>query len=199
MTRAREVSLPDGRAWLRVAEPEWVDPLDASHAATAGGRWNPPGSYPTLYLNGDVPTARMQVQRLLDGTPFTLDDLDDDAYVLVAATLPRSQACADAATPSGLEALGLPASYPLDAGGAPVDHARCQAVGEAVHAGGLRGIWCVSAARRDRVGRELAWFPATARSKARPVWAAPLPLGAWRDVTAWSDIGLPEQEEPRPA
>lgn len=55
--------------------------LDPGYAAAAGGRWNPPVSFPTLYLNGDVATARMRLQRLVEGAPFIMDDLDDDAYV----------------------------------------------------------------------------------------------------------------------
>ena len=100
--------LPNGRVWLRVADPLWTRPLDPSFAAAAGGRWNPPGSFPVLYLNADVVTARLQIDRLVEDQPFTADDLDDDAYVLVAATLPRSQTCADAVSGAGLKALGLP-------------------------------------------------------------------------------------------
>ncbi len=107
------VRLPDGRVWLRLAKPDWADPLDPSHAQQNGGRWNPPGSFATLYLNGDVATARMQIQRMLAGYPVRIEDLDDGAYVLVAATLPGSQTCAEATSPSGLEVLGLPDSYPL--------------------------------------------------------------------------------------
>jgi hypothetical protein len=45
------VRLPDDGVWLRLAEPEWEDPLDPSFAAFQGGRWNAPGSYPALYRN----------------------------------------------------------------------------------------------------------------------------------------------------
>jgi hypothetical protein len=116
--------------------------------------------------------------------------------VLVAATLPREQICADAATPAGLVALGLPASYPLEADGTAVAHTRCQGLGERVHAAGLRGVWCISAATVDGVGRELAWFPATPRSRARPVWDEPLPLGAWRNADGWADLDLDPQADP---
>jgi hypothetical protein len=92
--------------------------------------WNPPGSWPTLYLNGDVATARMQVQRLTTGAPYTMDDPDDDAYLLVAATLPAGQTCADAVTAAGLRGLGLPETYPLDDAGQEVSHDCCQAFGE---------------------------------------------------------------------
>lgn len=195
--KPRAVPLPDGRVWLRLADPEWSDPLDPSYARERGGRWNPPDSFATLYLNGDVATGRMQIERMLAGSPVHADDLDDHAYVLVAATLPRGQTCADATTPAGLRALALPATYPRDASGRHVGHAACQEVGSRVHGERLRGVWCRSACTADGRGRELAWFPATARSLARPVWGAPLPYGRWRHAAGWGDIELDEQPDPR--
>ena len=194
--RARTVRLPDRRIWLRLADPQWPAPLDPSFARQSGGRWNPPGSFPTLYLNGDVGTARMQIDRLLAGSPVRPDDLDDDAYVLVAVTLPSNQTCADAATTAGLQSLRLPKTYPLDASGMEVPHPVCQQAGARIHERGLRGVWCRSACTTDGRGRELAWFPATSRSQARPVWDAPLALGDWRDATDWGDLGLVEQADP---
>lgn len=196
MSRPRTVTLPDRRIWLRVADPLWTDPLDPSFAAAAGGRWNPPGSFPVLYMSADVGTARVQIDRMVEDQPFAADDLDDDAYLLVAATLPGRQTCADAVSRAGLKALGLPLSYPLDAAEEVVDRGVCQPVGAGVHEAGLRGVWCISAVSPMHGGRELAWFPATARSRARPVWKAGQPLGQWRDATDWSDIGLSEQTDP---
>lgn len=192
----RTVRLPDGRVWLRVADPEWKNPLDPAPAGVRGGRWNPPGSHPTLYLNGDVVTARNQIERLLADSPVRIDDLDDSAYVLVAATLPRGQVCADAAAPSGLRALGLADTYPRDSGGAPVPAEECRKIGVSVQAAGLRGVWCRSAATPDGTGRELAWFPATVRSRARAWWRSPRPLSRWRAAATWADLGLREQPEP---
>jgi hypothetical protein len=192
----RRVRLPDVRVWLRVADPAWSDPFDPRFAGQRGGRWNPPDSFPTLYFNGDVATARLQIERMLAGSPVRFDDLDDDAYLLVAATLPRAQSCADAVSEPGLRALGLPASYPLDTAGEPVGRRACQEVGTQVRRQGLRGVWCRSATTEDGRGRELAWFPATVRSRARAAWSAPLPLGRWRFALTWGDIGLDEQPEP---
>src|SRR5690606_20610998 len=110
----RTVALVSGRVWLRVADPAWQRPLDPSYAEAQGGRWNPPRSFPTLYLNADVLTARLQIERLCEGTAVTPDDLTDDAYVLVAATLPSSELAADAVSDAGLRALGLPDTYPVD-------------------------------------------------------------------------------------
>jgi hypothetical protein len=193
---ARRLSLPNGRVWLRVASPAWRDPLDPLPARERGGRWNPPDSFPTLYFNGDVTTARQQVARLLEGSPVTMEDLDDGAYVLVAAFLPRMQHVADAVTDTGLTALGLPPAYPRDAGGREIGHEICQPVGRAIRGQHLRGIWCRSASTADGSGRELAWFPATSRSTATPLWRRPLPLGAWRSAVSWDDIGFAEQRDP---
>lgn len=193
--RARAVRLPDRRVWLRVADPAWRDPLDPSFAQARGGRWNPPGSHATLYLNGDPVTARLQIERLLEGSPVHVEDLDDTAYVMVAATLPRTQTCADATTSAGLSALGLPDTYPRGPGGRPVKQSVCQAIGRQIHDERLRGVWCRSARVLDGRGRELAWFPAARRSRARPVWAVPLPFGQWRYAADWADIELPDQPD----
>ena len=194
--RIKTVVLTDGRVWLRVASASWKNPLDSNYAQQAGGRWNPPGAYPALYLNADLATARSQLERMLEGYPVGIDDLDEDAFVLVAARLPKRQRCADAVSAAGLKALGLRGSYPLDTKGEAIPHSRCQHVGVAVRGRRLRGIWCRSAATPDGRGRELAWFPSSARSKARPLWKRALPLGAWLYARQWSDIGLAAQTSP---
>ncbi len=191
--------LPTRRVWLRVASPVWRDPLDPSWAGERGGRWNAPNAGPTLYLNGDVTTARLQIERMLAGSPVTVDDLDEDAYVLVAATLPAMQTVADAVTERGVRALGLPASYPRRADGSAVGHDACQRAGARVRERRLRGVWCRSACTPDGRGRELAWFPATARSSARPVWTRPLSFGRWRYAVTWRDLDLDEQPDPTAA
>jgi hypothetical protein len=107
-----QVPVPDGHEWLRVVDPVWTDPIDASHSMENGGRWNPPRSWAALYLNFDLDTARLQVLRLLEGTPFLADDLADDAFDLVAVMLPNSQTALDVVSEVGVAAVGLPASYP---------------------------------------------------------------------------------------
>jgi hypothetical protein len=192
----RTVRLPEGRVWLRVADPEWTNPLDPSFAAVHGGRWNPPGSFPVLYLNADVSTASMRLARMLEGWPVSLDDLDDEGFVLVAATLPRAQDCADAVSAEGLVSLGLPATYPHGDDGIEVTREVCQLVGEEIKDASLRGVWCRSACSEDGRGRELGWFPASRRSTAKPVWGSPLPLARWREADSWTSIGLDEQPDP---
>ena len=39
---------------MRVVDPDWADPLDASFSRSGGGRWNPPGAFAALYLCRDV-------------------------------------------------------------------------------------------------------------------------------------------------
>lgn len=162
------IRLRDGHEWLRVADPRWTDPLDPSFAADRGGRWNPPNSFPTLYLNEDLATARAQIIKLLQGSPVEPDDLDPGFDVIVA-TLPRAQDAADAFTDRGLLALGLPESYPRHRNGRPVRHETCQPIGEQVQVLGLRGLLARSAAMPEEAGRELAWFPARADSTATQV------------------------------
>jgi len=181
--------------WLRVADPTWLDPLDGTSAGLRGGRWNSPGSSAVLYLNANVVTARLQIDRLLAGTPVIPDDLDDDAFILAFAVLPRTQVCADVVSDAGVKALGLPGSYPVDPTGIEIPHSTCQAIGAAVRRRRLRGICCRSACTSDGRGRELAWFPATSRSVA--IGAKPaLSFGDWRHATTWTDLGLPDQADP---
>lgn len=160
--------LPDGHGWLRVADPDWIDPLDPSYAADRGGRWNPPGSHLTLYLNEDLATARSQVTSLLAGSPVEPGDLDP-GFDLVVATLPRSQDVADAISDAGLEELGLPVTYPRYGNGRPVQHDVCQPIGAKVDEAGLRGVHARSATDDIGDGRELAWFPARPSSRATMV------------------------------
>lgn len=158
-------TLRDGHHWLRVADPSWADPLDPRFAQERGGRWNPPDSYPTLYLSEDMATARAQITALLAGSPVEPDDLDT-GFDLVVAGLPRTQEVADAITERGLGALGLPETYPRHQNGRPIRHETCRPIGAAVFANGLRGVHARSAATEDGSGRELAWFPARESSRA---------------------------------
>lgn len=162
----REV-LPSGHAWLRIVDAGWTNPFDDTFAQTRGGRWNPPGSWRTLYLNEDLVTARLNVDRFIAGWPYEPEDLDEAAGPhLAVATLPRDQSVADVHTPQGVRAVGLVPSYPLDGAGSPVGHEVCQVVGVRVKAAPLRGVRCRSAQAPHGAGRELAWFPATTRSRA---------------------------------
>ncbi len=186
IARLLSESLPDSASWQRIADPAWADPVDPSFAATIGGRWNPPGSWPTLYLNEDIVTARLNMALFTDPFPYEPEDLrPDHAPVLVEVRLPRSQIVADVHTPGGIAKAGLPATYPVyptsptGHGEAKVGHGTCQDVGQRAHALGLRGVRCRSATSPLGEGRELAWFPATARSRATIVDTTPFVDWYW--------------------
>lgn len=170
--------LADNHRWMRICEAEWVDPLDPTFAQAAGGRWNPPDSWPTLYLNEDIVTARLNLTSFIAGWPYRPEDLHETtAPHLAVATLPRGQTVADVHTPAGVAAVGLPTTYPVDASDILVPHDVCQPIGADVKAAGLRGVRCRSAQTPLGAGRELAWFPATPRS--RPQLIERQPYSAW--------------------
>lgn len=177
MTPRHRTVAPADHLWVRVCRPTWDDPFDPEFARVRGGRWTPPGSWPTLYLSRDVATARLQVARLLEGSPVGPDDLTDDAFELVAARLPRRQEAADVVTPEGVAAAGLPAGYPVDGHGDRVSHGACWPVADAAHAAGLDGVECRSAASASGAGRELAWWPRGRSVRHRP---DRVPFGVWR-------------------
>jgi len=183
-----ESSLPERHVWLRLTQPHYRDAFDTSYAREIGGRWNPPRSWATLYLNDDMATVHAQVRHLFAGRgidPDDLDDLDDTAPIeLAAATLPQRQRVADVVSDSGVASVGLPATYPLDGVGVIVDHALTQNIGVRVHDAGLRGVWCRSA---TMIGNELAWFPA-GQAVARPSWSKPRPFASWRHAITLADV-----------
>lgn len=151
--------------WLRVVDPEWTDPLDASHAAERGRRWNPPAarrreagreSIATLYLNVDRATAQANARRRFEGLPYGVENLDPDTGpVLVTVELPSGDA-SDLRSSEGLEAVDLPSTYPRYADGTEVSWEECQVVGERLFDEGSDGVACRSAALVG--GEELAWF-----------------------------------------
>jgi hypothetical protein len=148
-----------GGTYVRVVDPAWADPLDASFSRRSGGRWNPPGTFAALYLCRDVETARANARRLLEGQPFTFDDiLPERLPALVETAVPQAR-FVDAVSARGLASLDLPASYPLDGRGRVVSHTRCQPIGAAAWAAGEPGIACRSAAPdAPPAGEELALF-----------------------------------------
>ena len=159
--------LRDTWTWWRIADRAWRDPLDPAFAARAGGRWNPPDSFPTLYLNEDIVTARLNLRAFIAQWPYEPEDLRaDTGPVLVGVSLPRNQDVGDLHSREGIAAARLPGSYPLDSSGTLVPHARCQPIGRHAKDAQLRGVRARSARSPDGAGRELAWFPATARSRA---------------------------------
>ena len=73
----RRETLPDAHVWWRIADPAWTNPLDPSFAQRQGGHWNPPGSFPTLYLDEDMATARRNLRAFIARWPYEPEDLRD--------------------------------------------------------------------------------------------------------------------------
>jgi hypothetical protein len=147
-----------GGTYLRVASPDWHDPLNPDYAGQAGGRWNPPRSFGVVYLNRTLDVARELVRKRLTARGIHPEDVkDDQGPVLVTTTVPEDR-YVDALTRRGLAALGLPATYPVDGDGTLVAHAQCQPVGRDAWDSGEPGIACRSAAATYEGAEELAFF-----------------------------------------
>jgi hypothetical protein len=135
-----------GGEYNRLAEPNWEDPLDTSFARSTGGRWNPPGSFEVLYLNRDERVARLQADHRLAGQPYGIEDLEPAGqHDLVVVDVPEAERL-DCVTDRGLEAVGLPSSYPRSPDGEMVGHDVCQEIGQRAYDAAHTGIACRSAA-----------------------------------------------------
>ena len=124
----RRETVSDAHVWWRIAPIRaWTNPLDPSYAHKQGGRWNPPDSFPVLYLNEDMMMAQLNLRAFIAMWPYEPEDLrDDTGPILLGCVLPRRQVVCDAHSQAGVRALGLPDTYPLEADGTLVPHARCQ-------------------------------------------------------------------------
>ena len=158
MTRFRH--LTRGGRYSRVVDPAWRRPLDPSYAAERGGRWNPPASFPVVYLCATREVARANVLRRFAGHPYGVLDLRPDRRpALVGTGVPEHHA-ADVVTDAGCRAAGLPVTYPYDQRGRRIGWQRTQPVGASAWQEGERSIACRSAALpKGDHGEELAWFP----------------------------------------
>ena len=174
-------ALTNAHVWWRIADPAWLEPLDPSFASRTGGRWNPPDSYPTLYLNEDMVTARLNLRTFIAQWPYEAEDLrDDTGPMLLGVALPRHQRVVDVHSRAGIRAVGLPDTYPLDERGERVPHSDCQSIGQRAKSDRLQGIRARSAQSPEGAGRELAWFPATPRSHARRTLTLAFEAWFWR-------------------
>jgi len=148
-----------GGVYVRVADPDWVDPLSGEYAKARGGRWNAPGAFPVVYLNGDERVARANVLQRFEGLPYGPEDLEPSAAPALVSTVVPENEFVDVVSDAGCAAVGLPSVYPVDEAGAPVPHEACQPVGQVARDAGLPGIACRSAApAAPRGAEELAWF-----------------------------------------
>ncbi len=165
-----------GGIYYRVADPSWRDPLDGTYAAMHGGRWTAPGSYPTVYLCQTIPVARGIVNHNFEGLPYGPEDIAPDAAPMLLDVTVAPAECLDVASPAGAQAVGLPATYPLDASGTEVRWEACQPIGRQAYDAGLDGVACASA---RATGEELAHFNrmnklAVAKSRPFAGWFWPL-------------------------
>ncbi|MGH2951477.1 MAG: RES domain-containing protein [Solirubrobacterales bacterium] len=160
-----------GGEYLRVADPEWRDPLDGGHAGRGGGRWNPPGSFGSVYLCASVAVARANVYRLLRDQPYGPEDLNPATAPTLIATRVPADRYADLLSARGLESAGLPPTYPRDARGRRISWSLCQRVGLAAWDEGHPGIACRSAGpgapAAGRESEELAFFDRGRRLRVR--------------------------------
>jgi len=148
-----------GGVYVRVADPDWEDPLNGEHAKARGGRWNAPRAFPVVYLNGDVRVARANVLQRFAGLPYGPEDLEPSAAPALVSTVVPEDEFVDVLSDAGCAAVGLPPTYPIDADGAPVSHEACQPVGQDAWDAGLPSIACRSAApAAPPGGEELARF-----------------------------------------
>jgi hypothetical protein len=145
--------------FVRVAHPDWRRPLDPSFAAVRGGRWNPPVSFPVLYLCRTAAVARAVVLGRFDGLPYGLLDLRPDRRPVLIETDVPSHRAVDVVTDAGCRAVSLPETYPYDSRGRKIAWERTQPIGAAAWEDGERSIACRSAALpKGGDGEELAWF-----------------------------------------
>jgi hypothetical protein len=135
--------------YYRVCDPLWVDCCSAEFAARYGGRWNAPQSFPVLYLNAGVATAKANALRTYDGEAFGLFDLNPTARPHLQIVEIKRHDAVDAVTDEGLRELGLPPTYPCG-----ITHDVCRPIGKKIYDAGHPSIAYRSAALSG--GEELA-------------------------------------------
>ncbi len=148
-----------GGNYYRLADVDWSDPLDGSFSQAKGGRWNPPGSFPVVYLNATEDVARALVRARMNSVAIEPEELDPiEGPLLVRSHVPGED-FVDIITDKGCIAAGLPDTYPLDTNGKRIGQADCQPIGVEAWKTGDPGIACRSATQGAPAQvEELAWF-----------------------------------------
>lgn len=124
------------------------DPRSGDGARRLGGRFNPPHSFPALYLCLTRPCVVAELTRQAERQGFNVDALLPRELFEISADLDKVLDLTDAAT---LEAIGI---TPPDL--VREDHRFTQAIGEAAHQHAFQAIRSPSATGVDNV---LAIFP----------------------------------------
>lgn len=124
------------------------DPRSGDGARRLGGRFNPPHSFPVLYLCLTRPCVVAELSRQAERQGINVDDLLPRELFVISADLDKVLDLTDAAT---LHALGI---APPDL--VRADHRFTQEIGEAAHEHAFQGIRSPSATGVDNI---LAIFP----------------------------------------
>lgn len=158
-----------GGEHFRIADPSWTNPPSGRYAQQRGGRWNPPGSFPVVYLNAAVNVARANVQRRFAGLPYGPESLDPLTAPVLITTHVAYAGYVDILTDEGCAAAGLPETYPLD-DSEEISWEQCQSIGLQAWKDEAPGIACRSAAiPTPPFGEELAWFERSGRPQVAQV------------------------------
>jgi RES domain-containing protein len=121
---------------FRQQGPQYL-PLSGDGARIAGGRWNPPDSYPVIYTATTSETCWAELKRHASNQGLAVADLMPRVLVRYEAKLDRLLDLTDEATAND---LGVSLAVLRD------DDLRiCQAVGEMAHHLGFEGVMAPSA------------------------------------------------------
>lgn len=129
-------------------QPPGFDPLSGVGARRAGGRFNPPNSFPVLYLCTTRPCAAAELTRQAKRQGLRVDDFLPREVFEITGTLDKVLDLTDHAT---LDALGI---APQDL--VREDRSLTREIGEAAYEHGFQAIRSPSATGVDDV---LAIFP----------------------------------------
>lgn len=135
----------EGRGWRHLAPS--FDPLSGEGARLRGGRFNPPGSFPVLYICRSRPCAVSELERLGTLQGIGVEGLFPRDLYAYDISLER---VLDATNPAVRRGIGID----LDLLVAP-EWTICQEIGTVFHALGAQGILSPSA---TGVGEVLALF-----------------------------------------
>jgi RES domain-containing protein len=134
-----------GQGWRHIA-PRY-DPLSGEGARIHGGRFNPPGSFPVLYLCQSRPCAVAELQRFGERQAIGVEGLLPRILYRYEISLDRVLDLTD-------DQVRIQVGLGLDVFTGP-DWTTCQELGSALHALGAQGINSPSA---TGVGEILAVF-----------------------------------------
>ena len=120
-----------------------LPPLSGEGARKVGRRWNPPDSFPTLYLALEFPTVIAEFHRLAKRERTSPERFLPRTVYRYAVALGE---CLDLRRDDALAIVGLDRDIVGSA-----NMTACQRVGAAVHSGGYEGLLAPSATRSGTV------------------------------------------------